>query len=153
MLQSKGAFQRYLKPACVVRLESSNREEVIHQLVEVAARVGLLEDPNLFEQAVLEREKIISTGIGLGIALPHAKLHGQKDFFICCALLPEGADWKAMDGEPCHLVFLIGGPDDQPSAYLQLLSQLTSLLREDDRRKQLLKSQTTDDILAILKGF
>ncbi|MFZ4100146.1 MAG: PTS sugar transporter subunit IIA [Chlamydiia bacterium] len=153
MLQQpgSGSLTRYLRPECVIVSQASTQEAVIHDLISAAERAGLLQEPAAFEQAVLGRERIVSTGIGLGMAIPHAKRPELKEFFICCALVPHGVEWKAIDGDPCHLVFLIGGPDDQPNAYLQLLSQLTAFLRDDERRKQLLKSRSANDILTILK--
>lgn len=155
MMSRQGGYsilRKYLLPTCVRVTRETEPRAVIHELVMEAAKSGILEKPDDFEQAVLEREKIVSTGIGLGVAIPHAKRADQEDFFICCALAPEGIDWKALDGEPCYLIFLIGGPDQKPNEYLQILSQLTALLREDETRKQLLKSRTAEDILAILQG-
>jgi len=71
---------------------------------------------------MLEREKIVSTGIGMGVAIPHAKLTSVEDFFIAIGILSKGVQWNALDGGPVRLIFMIGGPDDKQTAYLQILS-------------------------------
>lgn len=144
---------RYFDPHCVAFFEGGSKEEILQKLVELSGEYHHVEIPSDFLNAVLQREQIVSTGIGMGIAIPHAKLQNQKDFFICVGIIPSGVEWKAFDGEPCQLVFLIGGPDNRPNDYLHLLSRLTSALRDEERRKKMLKSTDPVDILSTFKGF
>ncbi len=64
----------------------------------------------------MEREKIVSTGIGMGVAIPTPKLNSVEDFFIAIAVLTHGVEWNALDGGPVRLIFMIGGPDDKQTA-------------------------------------
>ncbi len=88
---------------------------------------------------------------GLGLALPHAKLPGYKDFFIAIGVHPKGIDWGSIDGMPVRLIFLIGGPDNKQTEYLQLLSRLTTLMRDEERRKKILQSQNREAIMAFFR--
>jgi PTS system nitrogen regulatory IIA component len=151
--RATGKLAELVVPDGIRFLKTRDRDEALRELVAAAADADKLHDPEAFLKAVREREKLVSTGIGLGVAIPHAKLSDQPDFFICVGVAPEGIDWGALDGEPCRLVFLIGGPDNRPNDYLQILSSLTVMLREEEIRKNMLKSSSPLDILSSFKGF
>lgn len=101
----------------------------------------------------MEREEIVSTGIGMGVAIPHAKLHDYDDFFICIGILSKGVDWHAMDGALVRLIFMIGGPDDKQTEYLQILSRLTVALKDEERRKKMLTLNSPDAIIELFEAF
>ena len=155
MIQPQGALRLsdLITAERICFLRTLDRDEALKELVQAAVDSGACPDAESFLSAVMGREKIVSTGIGLGVAIPHAKISSQPDFFLCVGIAPEGIDWKAIDGEPCRLIFLIGGPDNRPNDYLQVLSNLTSFLREEEVRKNLLKSTSPIDILSSFKGF
>lgn len=146
-------FSQYLSPDLVAFLDVANRDEALKKLVELAAAKGKLLDKDEFYQAILEREKIVSTGIGMGIAIPHAKLAGYDDFFIIIGILPKGVDWHAMDGSPVRLIFLIAGPDDKQTQYLQLLSALTVAIKDEEKRKALLLEKSPEKIVELFKAY
>jgi nitrogen PTS system EIIA component len=140
----------YLDEKLVLFLDSSSRDEVLHAMVNQLHQVGKLKEPEPFFQAVLEREKLVSTGIGMGLAIPHAKQPQFSQFFVAVAIHRRGVDWNALDGAPVRLIFLIGGPDDRQSQYLQLLSTLTTSLRDPDRRRHLIQAETPAQVLDCL---
>lgn len=144
---------KYLDPKWICFLEKSSRNEVIYELVQVLKNAGKIQDSDAFYHAIIDREKIVTTGIGMGVAIPHAKLHGIHDFFIALGLLKTGVDWDALDDMPARLVFLIGGPDDKQTEYLQILSHLTLAIKDEDRRKKILASTTQDEVIKLFKGF
>ncbi len=128
-----------LNPSTIQFLDAQNRNEAITKLTKcLTASYNLQEYQEEFLQAVLEREKVASTGIGVGVALPHAKLPEFDDFFIAIGILKKGINWNSMDNVDVKLIFLIGGPDDKQCDYLNLLSQLTLVLRDEEIRKKLL---------------
>lgn len=86
----------------------------------------------------------------MAVAIPHAKLSSYNQFFICIAVLKRGVDWKALDSAPVRLIFMIGGPDDRQTEYLQILSGLTSALRDEERRKKMLTADTPQAVLDLL---
>ena len=111
-------------------------------------------DRQAFFQAILEREKIVSTGIGIGVAIPHAKLIGYDDFFIAVGIQKlHGIDWNALDGSLVRIIFMIGGPENQQTRYLKILSHLTLAIKDEQRRKALLRAQSSKEIIQIFRGI
>lgn len=148
----------YLDSRLIAFLDVETCEEAINALIERLDRIGKLPDREAFRKAIFDREKLVSTGIGMGVALPHAKFKGFPEFFIAIGIVAKpneksmkGIDWKALDGAPVRLIFMIGGPDDKQTQYLQLLSQLTSAIRDPEFRKKLLHAQTIEEVLALFE--
>jgi PTS system nitrogen regulatory IIA component len=144
---------KYLDAKLVSFPDLPSRDAVLNAMVDQLHQAGKLSDKEEFHQAILDREKVVSTGIGMGIAIPHAKLIGYNDFFIAIAILQKGVDWKALDGAPVRLVFMIGGPADKQTEYLQILSSLTMALKDEERRKKLLTLNSPHDIIKLFTGF
>lgn len=144
-------FSRYMDPRLIVLLDTGSRDETLHQLVHYIYEAGKLPDEEAFFNAIFEREKIVSTGIGMGVAIPHAKLHSYDQFFIALAVLQKPVDWQALDGAPVRIVFMIGGPDDKQTEYLQILSSLTQAIKDDEMRKKLLTLQQPSAMIELFK--
>jgi nitrogen PTS system EIIA component len=145
---------RYLDVQQVVFLEVSSRDEALRKLVEVLKRTGKVRDEERFYRAILDREKIVSTGIGMGVAIPHAKMEGYTDFFIAIGIQGKpGLEWNALDNGPVRLIFMIGGPDNKQTDYLHILSKLTRAIKDEERRKKLLKAKTPEEIVALFEGW
>lgn len=140
-------FSQLLKPDCTLFLDSSSRDEVMEALVDALDKVGSLRDREEFLQAIHNRERIVSTGIGMGVAIPHAKLSVYDEFFIAIAVLEKGVDWNSLDGAPVRLVFMIGGPEDRQTEYLQILSELTVAIKDEGLRKDLLHTKTAEGLI------
>lgn len=147
------ALWDYLDERLVKFIEADTRDEVLRQMIDLLDKVGKLADREAFAQAIANREKILSTGIGMGVAIPHAKLASCTTFFIAIGVLRKGVDWKALDGASVRLVFLMGGPDDRQTEYLQILSRLTLAIRDVERRKKLLQLREASEIIALFRGF
>lgn len=95
---------------------------------------------------LLEREKLGSTGIGYGIAIPHCKLKGTNRLTVAFARSKKGVDFNALDSMPVHLFFLIIAPENAASAHLKVLSSISKILRDAGFRKKLLKADSADEI-------
>lgn len=134
----------------VHRLEATSRREALEAMVDFVHQKGKVIHKEEFLQAVLEREKIVSTGIGLGVALPHAKLPNVEDFFVALGIAEHGIEWESLDDIPVKLVFLIGGPDDKQTEYLHILSSLTMSINDEEKRKQLLGLTNPEDVAKVL---
>jgi len=132
-------------------LSADSRDGALHTLVEILDKGGKIRDKEIFSQAIIEREKIVSTGIGMGVAIPHAKLPGYEDFFIAIGILQKGVDWNSLDGAPVRLIFMIGGPDDKQTEYLRLLCSLTFALKNEDLRKKILTLNSSEAIMQLLR--
>lgn len=146
-------ISKYLDARLIVFLEESTRDAAIARLVDVLDEAGKLRDKNKFHSAILGREKIVSTGIGIGVAIPHAKLEGYSDFFIAIGIQKKkGIDWNALDGSEVKLIFMIGGPENKQTEYLKILSRLTQAVKDEDRRKKILKTNSPDQVIDLFQG-
>jgi len=142
----------YLDEELVCFLDASTQREALSALTHKLDEKEKLSDREAFFHAILEREKIISTGIGIGVAIPHAKLTGYTDFFIAIGIQKKGGiDWQSIDGLPVKLIFLIGGPDNRQTEYLNILSMITTAIKDEQRRKRLMNAQTGREVIAIFK--
>jgi nitrogen PTS system EIIA component len=142
-------ISKYMDPSLVTFLDVRSREEALNAMVELLNHAGKLRDRDSFYAAIMEREKIVSTGIGMGVAIPHAKLASYDDFFIAIGILPRGVDWKALDNAPIRLIFMIGGPDDRQTEYLQILSTLTYEIKDEETRKKILTLNSKEAIIQL----
>lgn len=144
-------FISSLKEELVLFLEASNRDEAIDQIIDQLDRQGKLPNRLAFRDAIFKREELVSTGIGMGVAVPHAKLNVFSEFSIAVAIQKEkGIDWKSLDGMPVRMIFMIAGPEDCQVEYLQILSQLTASIKSDTTRKALLKTEEPSEVLSLL---
>lgn len=142
----------YLNKKAILILDVSTRDDVIEQMIDRAGADGHLMDKESFLQGILNREQVVSTGIGMGVALPHAKNPTIDHFFIVVAVLKKGVDWKALDGAPVRIVFMIGGPDDKQTEYLRVLSSITEVIKDEELRKKMISAQNPDSIITLLIG-
>ncbi len=144
----------YLKEECIHFLNKQTRDEILEQIVKMIHSAQLIENPEEFLSAVFSREKLVSTGIGLGFAVPHAKLSNFSDFFVSIARIEgNGVEWGSIDKMPVKIVFLIGGPDSKPNRYLKILSTITEIVRDDELRQALFRAQHPKEILRLLENF
>jgi PTS system nitrogen regulatory IIA component len=109
-------------------------------------------DPDRLAEDIAEREKIEPTGIGEGVAIPHARTDSVSDIIIMMARLEEAVQYNSIDGKPVTLLFLIGTPKDAVQSYLKVLANLTKLIKEDSVRKSLALASTPAEVLEIVKA-
>jgi PTS system nitrogen regulatory IIA component len=148
-------LSEFVQEGVICFLEAGSRDEALDQMVEALSDAGELDDKVEFREAIYRREKIVSTGIGMGVAIPHAKLPTFNRFFLAVGLQKtnEGIKWDAENTPPVRLVFLIGGPANRQTEYLNILSLLTAAIKDEDRRKNLINSKTKEDVLALFEGL
>ena len=127
-----------------------SKEAAITTLVDFMARSGCIKDEERFRAAVFERESKSSTGLGEGIAIPHAKSDGVLRPGLATMVVPNGVDFDSFDGEPVHLLFLIASPHQASDAHLDVLARLSTLLMNNDFRESLLQAKTVDEYLAAI---
>src|SRR5690606_36915329 len=106
-----------------------------------------------FKQAILAREEQSTTGIGDGIAIPHAKTSAVKEPAVAFGRTKTGADFDSLDGKPAHLFFMIAAPEGANNTHLEVLSRLSSILIKEEVREKLMTAETKDDILAIFDQY
>lgn len=153
MKGKNNVISKYISPELVVFLDVESRDESLSQLVDAIVAARKLEKREPFYTAIIEREKIVSTGIGMGVAIPHAKLPGFDHFFIAIGILQKPVEWDALDGAPVRLIFMIGGPDDKQTEYLQILSTLTQFIKDEEKRKNLLNLHDRKTIIELFHAI
>jgi nitrogen PTS system EIIA component len=144
-------ISRYMDPQLVSFIDADSQEKVLAHLVDLIHQAGKLDNKDQFLKAITEREKIVSTGIGMGVAIPHAKLSSYDHFFIAVGILKKPIEWNSLDGAPVRMIFMIGGPDDKQTEYLQILSGLTKAIKDEERRKKILTLTKPTDIIELFK--
>lgn len=147
-------FSDFLSRAAIIKeVSSSNRKEVIKELVEAIKNAHNLRGfkTESIVEALMKREKLGSTGIGNGVAVPHTKLEGLKDVVASFGRSSMGIDFNAVDGEPVHLIFLILTPADKPEANLQALQRVSQAIKQTNFCKFLAGAKETKDIFDLLK--
>lgn len=143
----------YLNSSHVIFLEKTDKKSVLNRLIDCLISSPNIENKDLFRKAVFDREKIMSTGIGLGIAIPHVKIKEVKDITICIGVSQKGIDWDAIDNQPVHVIFLIAGAADQHELYLRILSKIILVLKKKDRREKLVEVQKAEEVLELFKNL
>lgn len=140
----------YLAPERVAVLRSETKEGAILELVALAAESPAIEDAEKLQEAIFERESIMSTGIGLEIAIPHAKIPSVKDFVVAVGTAPTGIDFNALDGRPVRIVVLIAGPSQEQQRYLEILAGVTLRLKSEEVRRAVLEATDPQRIIDVL---
>ncbi len=137
----------YLTESSILFLKETHKDQILTTMARKAAESRYVSNEEAFVEAILEREAIMSTGIGLQVAIPHAKLKGIKEFFVFAAVLEKDVPWDSLDKKPVRLVFMIGGPADRQSDYLMILSKITLVIKNPERRKALMAAKTPQAVL------
>jgi len=142
----------YLDERSILFFDSASKEEILQGLLDNTFSVKELPAKEQFVQAILDREELVTTAIGMGVAIPHAKLPVYTDFFVSVAIIQKGIDWEAIDDSLVRIVFLIGGPDNRQTDYLKLLSSVTVAMRDKKLRKRLMSATTANDVITLLRA-
>lgn len=129
--------------------EVGSKKELINALVDtLGEKLDSQEQLEEVRKAVFEREKIMSTGVGKGLAIPHAKTKAVSENLAAFALLNEALDFDSIDEEPVRLVFLLVGPETNNSLHIKLLSRISRLMNSGSFREKILACQSTQEILS-----
>jgi PTS system nitrogen regulatory IIA component len=140
----------FISPDSVVpSLKAKNKKQLLQELAARAAPLTGLEERYIFD-VLLQRERLGSTGLGQGIAIPHGKLAGLKRIVGIFARLAEPVDFDAVDGEPVDVVFLLLAPEGAGADHLKALARISRLLREGQAVEKLRASKDAAALYAVL---
>jgi len=140
-----------IKPEAVFfRFETGDKKAILDEMIRASCAAEGITSIDEVHRAVFEREADRSTGIGRGLAVPHCRADAVSAFHVSAAIVKDGVDWDALDDRPVHFVFLVIGPADQPEAYLQLLSQISRLIRLPQATKRLLAATTPEEVISTI---
>lgn len=134
-----------------MEVESSEKEDVLKELVDVLAEVKDVGDKKLILKALIDRENLGSTGIGQGIAIPHGKTDKVKDIVAVLGISRKGVNFDALDGEAVFLFFLLVAPKDNPGPHLKALAQISRLLRDSFFCELIKRCQTPDEVFELIR--
>jgi len=143
MLENQFCF---VQGTVVSEIEQTEKYGAIHELISRAPVFRTVDDILEFEQAVVAREKSLTTGLGHGVALAHGKSGAVKHFFIALGRSRKGIDFDAPDGKPVHFLFLVANPPKLHREYLTAVSALSRLLRDPRFREKLMEIQTSQEL-------
>ena len=135
----------------LVDLKGETKEDIIAELVDTLAVGDAISDRDKVLQAVLEREKIMSTGIGDGIAIPHGKSDAVEKLVAALGTQRRGVDFEALDGEPAYVFFLLVSPANVSGPHIKALARISRLLKNDDFKKKLIAAETAAEIIEIIE--
>ena len=135
----------------LVDLKGETKEDIIAELVDTLAVDDAISDRDKVLQAVLEREKIMSTGIGDGIAIPHGKSDAVETLVAALGTQRRGVDFEALDGEPAYVFFLLVSPANVSGPHIKALARISRLLKNDDFKKKLIAAETAAEIIEIIE--
>ena len=123
---------------------------MINELVHPLVASGAIAEESEFVSAIVRRENMESTGIGLGVAIPHARTKAVSNIVLAFGLSDTGVDFSSLDGKPSHLIFLIAAPEEQKTEYIMTLARLSKLLRRDEVRIGLNKAGSPDEVMRVI---
>jgi PTS system nitrogen regulatory IIA component len=129
-----------LKESCVIAdLKGTTKEEVLRELATAMKEAGVINSVDEAVGVILEREKLGSTGIGDGVAIPHGKMKGLTHLLCAFGRSKTGISFDAVDGKPVHIIFLLLAPEDSAGLHIQMLSRISRVLRDPSFRQRLIE--------------
>lgn len=133
----------------IVRLETKDKTEALEQLIDVLARRKEVSSKERLRRAIKDREKILSTGIGHGLAVPHAKIAQVKEFCMVVGISKAGIPFESLDAKPVHVIAMIAAPENRHEEYLRILEILTKNFRDEDLKKRLIATKDAKSAIAL----
>ena len=143
------------EPESKLSTDSTNtqdKEEAIKDICQMLAAADTIIDGAGLEKAIFDRENIISTSIGLGIAIPHVRLKGVMGMTIAIGVVKEGVDYKSFDDLPVNIIIMIAAPEGAHREYLSVLAKIALLLKNKSIRKSIFEAENPQKIYDVLKG-
>ena len=138
------------KQSITLDLKATNKMAAIDELVDLVHASGNLSDKEEYKKGIIAREEQSTTGIGEGIAIPHAKTKAVKKACLGAAVSQSGVDYESFDGSLAHLFFMIAAPDGANNTHLEVLSRLSTILMDEDFRKNLMNAKSVDEFLSLI---
>lgn len=134
-----------------VNIPGETKDDVINAIIDLAVKSQKIKDIEKVRQAIFEREKIMSTGVGKGFAIPHGKTDAVSDIVAAFGVTEKPIDYQSLDHEPVRLLFLLIGKDSLVGAHIKLLSRISRLMNKEELRTRLLQAESPAEILQILQ--
>ena len=134
----------------VFDLKADSKESVIEELVDLINVSNMVSDKDMLLKDIKDREELVTTGIGYGVAFPHAKTKSVKGIVIAFGRSNEGIDFEAIDHKPVNLFFIIAAPEDAIGAHLNVMSRLSYLMKSEENRQTLMTVTSPGEVLELI---
>lgn len=142
-----------LSPACVkVPLAAANKRGVIEELVDMLASAGKVNDAQSLKDAVWTREQTRTTGIGLGLAIPHGKCAGMSGLAMAIGKPAEPMNFESIDGQPVKLIVLLASPPDRQSDHIQALARISRLMNMEEFRNKAYATTSSEELFELFRS-
>ena len=135
----------------VINLPGNTKEEIIDALINLVSQSPKVLDKEKVRTAIFEREKIMSTGVGNGFAIPHGKTDAVSDIVAAFGVTAQPIPYQSLDEKPVRLVFLLIGKDNLVGPHIKLLSRISRFMNKEDFRNKLLETKTPQELIAAFK--
>lgn len=149
-----GIFKKKQEPICenisvYFSLEAEDKWQAIDKLGEFLAKENGIDDELVLIEEIVEREKLMSTGFELGIAIPHAKVNCVDKSIMAIATSEQGIDFDSLDKNPSHIIVMVVSPNDKLEEHVQLMAKITKVLSQKDVRNKILNTHNKDEIVQL----
>jgi fructose-specific phosphotransferase system IIA component len=133
-------------------LNAKDKAEILNRMISSLENKVSSDELDEIREAVFERERIMSTGVGKGLAIPHGKASGIDQTYAAFAILDEPVDYEAIDEEPVNMVFLLVGPQASNNLHIKMLSRISRLMNNSEFRERLRDCSTSEEIIEAFKN-
>lgn len=141
---------QWLGPHSIRLLDDMSKEEALIELSKALGEDSEVDSERL-QEAVLEREKLLSTDVGLGLAMPHVRLSEAEHFSMAIGVSRQGINYGAMDDKPVHIIVMVVGPAESHTEYMQFMASITTALRDDETRRRIMQADDPDIVRDIVE--
>lgn len=140
------------KESIFSNLNSQNKPDLLRELSELLTSYYPNIDTDTLFDVLLQREKLCSTAVDSGVAIPHCKMSGLSDIIAAFGRSKDGIDFESLDGNPTHLFILLLAPENAAGSHLKLLARISNIFKSPQFRKKLIDAQNRDEIYDLIKG-
>jgi len=134
-----------------LNMAAGDKVKALEELADLISEKEKISDREKFIKSIMAREGLESTGIGRGVAIPHARTDTVERTVIALGRSREGVDFASLDGKPAHLIFLIVSPERDKSLYIKTLARISRLVRRDEFRRDLLRANSKEEVIALVR--
>ena len=140
-----------LSPERVLLFETTSKKEALTYLIDSLADTPEVKNKNKLNEEIFRREKLMSTGIGMGIGIPHVRLESVEDILIAVGISKSAIeDYESLDGKPVRMIFMVAAGKDQHTEHIQAIAAISSKLKDDDLRKSILEAKNNTTVFNLL---
>ncbi|NQW29690.1 MAG: PTS sugar transporter subunit IIA [Ignavibacteria bacterium] len=147
-------FSELLRAECIrLNLEAKDKNDALTQMIEIVASTSGINDVQELSKVIFDREKLMSTGIGNGVALPHGKTNIVSGSVAAIATLADPIDFDSLDDKPVSIILLLVGTEGNVSMHLRLLSRISRMVGSDQFRTALLAANSVEDVVTLFASY